>query len=70
MADAFFRWHSYIIVEEETVPFNMLTNMSGPFLTRMITLNKHTFVVQLHCFWLCLLDYYTLTIRFCFIGLE
>ena len=29
----------YIIVTEETVPFNMLINLSGPFLTRVSTLN-------------------------------
>ena len=32
MADAFIRWHSYIIVAEERVAFNMLINLSGPFL--------------------------------------
>ena len=38
MADVFIRWHSsiirlddYIIFAEETVPFNMLINLSGPF---------------------------------------
>ena len=39
MADVFIRWHSYIIVPEETVTFNMLINLSGPFLTRVSTLN-------------------------------
>ena len=35
MADAFIRWHSYILVAEETLPFKMLID--------------HTLVVQLHC---------------------
>ena len=46
MANAFIRGHSsisrsgdYIIVAEETEPFNMLINLSRPFLTRVSTLN-------------------------------
>ena len=39
MADAFIRWHSYIILAEEIVAFKMLTNLSRPFLTRVSTLN-------------------------------
>ena len=39
MAYVFIRWHSYITVAEETVAFNMLINLSGPFLTRVSTLN-------------------------------
>ena len=29
----------YIIVTEKTVPFNMLINLSRPFLTRVSTIN-------------------------------
>ena len=60
----------HYIFAEETVAFIMLVNLSGPVLTRVSTLYQHMLVMQLHCFCLSLLDYYTLTIRFCFIGLE
>ena len=36
---AFIRWHSYIIVAEETLAVNMPINLSAPFLTRVSTLN-------------------------------
>ena len=55
MEDAFNRWYSCNIVAEETVAFNMLMNLSGPFLTRVSTLNWQTLVVQLQFFCLYLL---------------
>ena len=51
------------------MPFNMLITLSGPFYDESEHI-KLTHISSAIALFLCLLDYYTLTIRFCFIPLE